>query len=141
MKSYTLISRNGNQSSFTFNADGLLIEFKADTAMENSPLTWLLDRLPIKFEQLQKMATGIQAQLVEAQLDLSFEKFWSEYDYKVGNKSKAKKLWEELSDADKSIALHSIGKYKRYLKVKTGIEQIYPERYISHRRFENDFKI
>lgn len=140
MKSYTLISKNGNQSTFTFNDAELLIEFKADAAMSTEALTWLLERIPVKHAELQKMATGIGAKLVEVQLDLSFEKFWQEYDYKVGNKTKCKKLWEALTDADKSVALSAIGRYKRYLQVKTTIEQVYPERFISHRRFENDFR-
>lgn len=140
MKSYTLISKNGNQSSFTFNEANCLIEFKADAAMEHSALNWLLERLPVTYAELLGMAEKIKAKLVEVQLDLSFEKAWSEYAYKVGNKTKAKKLWEELNDADKTLALIAIGKYKRYLQVKTGIEQVYFERFISQRRFENDFR-
>jgi hypothetical protein len=57
----------------------------------------------------------------------------------VGNKTKAKKLWTELSDADKTLALNKLPLYKRFIQVK-GIETVYPERYISQRRFENEFK-
>lgn len=140
MKAFTLISKQGNQSTFTFNDAELMVEFKADAGMSDEALTWLLERLPVKYEELKRMAEKIKVELIEVQLDLSFEKFWNEYGYKVGSKSKAEKNWKALTDADKTKALQSISKYKRYLQVKTGIEQVYPERYLSHRRFENDFR-
>ena len=140
MKSYTLISASGNQSTFTFNDAELLIEFKADASIEESKLIWLLERLPREFQELKTLADSIKAKLVEVQIDLSFERAWTEYNYKLGNKAKAKKLWEELTAEDKSIALQAFGKYNRYLQVKTGIEKVYFERFISQRRFENEFK-
>ena len=140
MNAYTLISKNGNQSTFTFNEENLLIDFKADTGMSTDALTWLLERLPVKLHELQEMAVKLKVELIEVQLDLSFEKFWIEYDYKIGNKARAKKLWEALTDAEKSKVFTAIGKYKRYLKVKTSIEKLYPETFLFQRRFENEFR-
>ena len=127
MKSYTLKSGKGNELNFTFNEANYLVEFKADASMELTALAWVLERLPVTYAELNNMATKCKYDLIEVQLDLSFEKFWDTYDYKVGNKSKCDKLWEGLTDADKSTALNKIPAYNRFLKIKC-TDKIYPER-------------
>lgn len=72
--------------------------------------------------------------------NLSFERFWSEYNYKVGNKKKAEDTWKKMTDADKVAALERIPAYKNWLSKKPNTDMVYPERYLSHRRFENEFK-
>lgn len=139
MKALTLISSNGNQMAFIFNDDDILIEFKAEPGIAKAALLWILERLPITVTELEKLSANIKAKLVPTALDLSFDTFWKEYDFKVGNKTKCEKLWNSLSDADKTVAMHKLAHYKRFVKVK-GIELVYPERYISQRRFENEFK-
>lgn len=73
-------------------------------------------------------------------LDLSFEKFWNTYNYKVGNKGKAQKLWKLLNQEDKIKALCRVTSYNYFLQINPNTEKIYPERYLSQRRFENEYK-
>lgn len=70
--------------------------------------------------------------------DYSFERFWSLYGYKVGNKARVAKKWNALEEGERILALGAIPKYKRFAEVKK-IELVYPETYIDQRRWENEF--
>lgn len=72
--------------------------------------------------------------------DLSFDAFWNAYEYKVGNRTKCKQLWNKLTDGERIAVLESIPKYNRWLKLKVTVDRIYPERYLSQKRYENEFK-
>jgi hypothetical protein len=93
---------------------------------------------PVEDEFKQHFANS-NMQVKQIPPDLSFERFWSEYGYKVGNKNKAKDLWNKLSHIDKIKALEGIKIYKLWLS-KRHQDMIYAERYISQRRFENEYK-
>lgn len=73
--------------------------------------------------------------------DLSFNTFWEAYGYKIGDKTRAMKLWVALGDADRVMCLRSISKYNQYLKQKPSMERMYPETYLKQERFRNEFKI
>lgn len=73
--------------------------------------------------------------------DLSFDRFWNEYEYKIGEKPTAKKLWNSLSDQDKNKCLAAIPRYKYFLAHKPSIDKLYPQTFLKKRRFENEFKI
>lgn len=72
--------------------------------------------------------------------DLSFERFWEEYGYKIGKKSRVQLLWSNLSDKDKSKCLLALPRYNYFLANQKGIARLYPETFLSQRRFENEFK-
>lgn len=76
--------------------------------------------------------------LAGIQADLSFERFWSAYGNKVGRKDRAKKLWSLLSDTERNQVLLAIPRYKYWLSSRP-IEMVYPETFLSQRRWENDF--
>jgi len=69
--------------------------------------------------------------------DLSFETLWELYDYKH-DKQEAKKAFNKLTEADKIKCFISVPLYNNWLKNKT-IEKIYLTRFISKRRFDDDF--
>jgi hypothetical protein len=71
--------------------------------------------------------------------DLSFERFWNDYGYKVGKKDRVSKLWSAMNEADKSKALLAIPRYKLWLSQRS-IEMVYPETFLSQRRWENDYR-
>ncbi len=139
MKQYCLKSQLGYECSFIFNEAGLLVEFKADMSMSTEPHQWLLDRMPVTYTQLTEFATKAKSTVIEVPLDLTFNRFWSEYDYKVGDKGLCERYWKALTDGERVIALQMIPRYNRFLKIK-GTDKIYPERYIKKRIFENEFK-
>ena len=140
MTKYILKGKKGGEATFVLNDSNLLVQFDACAINDLSVLTWILQRLPTSLSDLYQMCAQYKFELVEVPLDLSFDTFWDAYDFKMGSKDKAKKLFMALSDADKTLAIAKIDAYKRYLTCNEGIKQVYPERYISHRRFENAFK-
>lgn len=71
--------------------------------------------------------------------DVSFERFWSLYGKKVGNKAGVEKKWGKLSWDERVMAIGCIGRMRRYYDQK-GIDLPYPETYINQRRWENEFE-
>jgi hypothetical protein len=90
-------------------------------------------------EMLHKLESEKTVKIQEIPKDISFEGFWNAYTYKVGSKVNAEKHWNKLSEIDKIQAITKIKEYDRYIG-RTGVAKIYPERYISQRRWENEFK-
>jgi hypothetical protein len=70
------------------------------------------------------------------EIDTSFNAFWNTYDYKVGNKNRVAKKWNELPDDDRILALGFIRRYRNWCDRKK-IEYCYPETYLNQRRWEN----
>jgi hypothetical protein len=71
--------------------------------------------------------------------DLSFDNFWNTYGNKIGKKERTAELWKHFSNADKAAALIGIKKYKKWLGQNTSVQMLYPETFLSQRRFENEF--
>jgi hypothetical protein len=140
MKKFTLRGKKGGEATFVFNEGNLMVEFNAGAMDDLTSLGWLLQRLPTTLAELYELRDNWKFELIEMPVDLSFDTFWKEYDFKMGSKDKCRKLYMALNDADKTLAIAKISLYKRYLTCNEGIKQVYPERYISHRRFENSFK-
>jgi hypothetical protein len=140
MKQYALTGKFGNQCTFTYNEEGWLVDFKAGD-VTGQGLAWILFNMPVeetKLVALCKTYPGFT--LAEIPVDLTFDTFWEAYDYKLGGKKRAEKLWNALPDADKARALTMIGRYNRWLATKNGIQKCNPETYLNQRRFENVFK-
>jgi hypothetical protein len=71
--------------------------------------------------------------------DLSFEAFWDKYGYKIGHIKRARKLWDAMTDVEKAKCLASIPRYKAYCASHPHIQVLYPETYLSQRRWENEY--
>lgn len=71
--------------------------------------------------------------------DLSFEAFWLQYGNKVGKKGRAEQLWKLLQDEEKERALLYIKKYKNWLVQNPSVQMLYPETYLSQKRWENEY--
>lgn len=92
--------------------------------------------LPVRENILQSdYWQGCQIKDISA-IDLSFEKFWSVYDYKIGNKPRVAKLWEKLSKEERILALGFIRRMRVFYQTKK-IDVPYPETYLNQRRWEN----
>ena len=68
----------------------------------------------------------------------TFERFWNAYGYKVGNKSRVQKKWNQLPEGERVLAMAAIPRYKRFAQSKR-IDLVYPETYIDQRRWENEY--
>jgi hypothetical protein len=69
-------------------------------------------------------------------VDLTFNAFWNQYNYKMGNKARVCKKWDELPEEDRIQALAFIRRYKNWCDRKK-IEYCFPETYLNQRRWEN----
>lgn len=72
--------------------------------------------------------------------DISFDAFWITYGYKVGNKSRAEKLYKLLNDQERTQVMISIKSYNNYLASHPNQDKCYPETYLSQRRWENSYQ-
>ena len=96
-----------------------------------------LSKIPLSDIHLPALKQkGIRIDLVPD--NLTFEHFWNSYGNKVGDKKRTQKLWDNLPDSDRVAALAKIKAYDIWLSKNT-IAKVYPETYLSQRRWENDF--
>lgn len=142
MKTYLIHPRPGSgiigQFQVTYDANGLMHAITNYTNIATEDLLYkAMAHIPLDHRHIATMkARGIRVDEVPA--DLSFDAFWNKYNYKLGKKERAKKLWECLTDADRARAINAIKAYDTWLSQRS-IEKVYPETYLSQRRWENDF--
>lgn len=94
-------------------------------------------KLEAQVEQ-KKETKGVKVYPIEK--DLSFDTFWDLYDYKVGNKKRAKLHWNKLDDGTRIKVLAKVKEYNFYLQHVT-IGKVFAERFLGQRRYENEFNI
>ena len=94
-----------------------------------------------KIDDIERYAANSKGKirLLQLPLDTSFETFWTQYANKVGKKERTTQLWKLLSDEDKSRALAGIKRYKNWLLQNPSVQMLYPETYISQKRWENEY--
>jgi predicted transcriptional regulator len=68
--------------------------------------------------------------------DLTFKRFWDEYDYKEDRKQ-AEDYWKKMPDNEKSKAIGAIKRYKFACKAKSR-EMIYAIRYLRNKRYMDE---
>jgi hypothetical protein len=145
MITYLLISKqiDGEGVFFGYNEDGLLVQFEVRGKVTPVQLEWLHNHLPLDYDKdfvsfkVLVEQGGQKAKIVEVQSNLSFEKFWEDYNYKLGKKSQAKKMWEAMDEADKIRALAYIKRYNQFLSQHPGQDKQYPTTFLSYRQWEN----
>lgn len=116
----------------------MLVDIQGDFSEKQHD--WFFNWLPYNMDQLHQRSKHEKVQVFPVPENLSFERFWDEYDHKVGKKVRAHKLWDALSDSDRLNCFKAIPRYKFWLAHKN-IEKLYPETFLSQRRWENEFKV
>jgi len=120
-------------------ADGELTDISFSGMSRDSRAAFLA-KAPLTMEGpygLDWWHTNTWVQVTEVPVDLTFESFWAAYGNKVGNKTRAKKLWNLLDDDTRAAAYAGISRYNSYLAAHPAIEKCYPETYLNQRRWEN----
>jgi hypothetical protein len=79
--------------------------------------------------QYPKLSIVLQPQ------DLSFQAFWNQYANKVGNKARAEKLWNKLTDAERSQCFDALPAYDYYLRQRPTMERCYAETFLAQQRW------
>lgn len=133
----------GGNIKIGFNGAGVISYFELDELELTKEMVQVvlsnLHKLPTQAEFLSH-CTKNKIQVFEIKPDLSFEAFWNAYGYKVGSKVDAMKLWDKLSDADKTLAMKNIVPYKNFSDRKN-TAYAYPERYLRKRYFDNPYNL
>lgn len=141
MPTYILTNKeNDFECVFTYSENGLLKAFELRSEMSEKNHIAFLQYDFSKQEALQKFAsknTNRKLELVPE--DLSFERFLETYNHKVGKKERAQKLWEALTTKEKITCLNTIPRYKAWLAFRN-IETLYPETFLSQKRFQNEYR-
>jgi len=127
--------------TFKYNEAGILKTFEVEGGLSDARWEFVLTNFPVDQSQLPRFEKLSQGKIILVPEDLSFGAFWTKYNYKVGNKPRAEKLWNLMSEAERSLALQVISAYDRFLSEKRNQEKAYPETWLYQRRFENSFII
>lgn len=113
-----------------------LIAFRIDGEISQKFHDWLIPRLPIKpnFAPF-KALTDVKVEKVSE--DLSFDRFWEEYDNKISAKKRTEKLWNDLIDSEKAKAIIFIKKYNRILFENPGQSKKHADTYLRQEPWNN----
>ncbi len=140
MKEYVITSAsNDSKVLLKYGLNKYLMELCISDCTDEQQL-FILKHLPKTLEELEQLRrTFPKMKVTETKTDISFNAFWNEYAYKVGNKGKAEKLYNKLSETEKILAIGSIKEYNKYLSRKASIERLYPETYLNQRRYDIEY--
>lgn len=138
MRKYVLTSPGfTGELIFGYNSEGILVLFENSAELQTAHLQYLQRNFPFVADELAKVVQ--KGKLTEI-TDLSFDKFWKEYAYKVGNKARTEKLWIKLQESERIAVFEALPKYNYFLKTHQSLEKVYPETFLSQRRWENEYR-
>ncbi len=140
MKIQAKAKRNNATITFEYTEKGLLKSIVFDNVNQDQ-MIWVGEHLPQHLEIMKLWEQKFSNIFTFSKIaeDLSFDAFWNQYAYKVGNKTRARKLWEKLKEQEKSAVMKSIGRYENFLRNHPGMGKAYPETFLNQKRWENEF--
>lgn len=138
-KKYILTSDHfTGEVTFEYNLKGFLkvVKIGEVRGMSKAIFEWLWANLPTSTQMIEEYKkTAGNFKISEVPVDLSFERFWTEYDQKVGKKKMTENAWNKLPQKDKIAALLYIEKLRR-TKRRDGTQMPYPSTYINQKYWE-----
>lgn len=142
MYTYSLTSKLfTGEILFKYDLSTDLVYFENKAQMSDEQKKYLLEHMPLTLTHLKKMALKDTITINEIPEDLTFERFYNKYNYKVGSKKRAESIWKGLSNTDKYLCLQAIDRYNSFLNKKKNMERAYPETFLNQRRWENNFNV
>lgn len=121
---------------FKYSLKGNITEFKSDFVMTNAMVESFKNLMPYFESELKNFAKDKwEVQLVDN--GLTFTSFWQLYNYKFGDKKRAEKLFNDLSEVDQGKAIIYIPRYDNFLK-QSGQAKAHATTYLYQRRFDNE---
>ncbi|QTV06037.1 hypothetical protein [Faecalibacter bovis] len=123
--------------TFTINGNLKNIDWDYEAVKDKNTLNFFYDNIPKNVDYITKWVNTKTDKFFvqEIPTDLSFDRFWSDYDYKVGKKKMAENCWKKMTTEDKVKALLYISKLKD-IKRKEGSDMPYPTTYLNQRYFD-----
>lgn len=125
---------------FRYNKNGCLVGYDLlgeYTAAQESFIHKNIDAVFLLID-LRAYCIKHKLNLVTIVGDLSFDSFWNTYNHKVGNKPRAKTLWDKLPVGERTLAIEYITRYNSFLTTQNGISKAYPETYLAQQRWHNE---
>ena len=137
MKNYLVTHKKTKKTMlFKYSVKGILAEFKINFSPTKGFIDYIQPLFPFTEPQVKEFnPKEFRTQLLE--LDLSFKVFWDTYAYKKGDKAKAEKFWNLLTDVEKAKALAYIPTYRNDC-LTNNTAFLYPERYLGRKIFNNE---
>jgi len=122
-----------------YNDEGFLMKYELTPGtFDKLQFAWFFSRFPRTLELLEKWkfwnVPNVTIKKVEE--DLSFDRFYDLYAYKVSGRKDSEKIWNKMSDTERAKAIAHIPKYDMLL-FKTGQNKKYPERYLNTAQWNN----
>jgi hypothetical protein len=143
---YLLQLKTPNSGTFVmmlkYNAERELVAVELrefELSMNEQQRQWLWDFIP-KHEAGLKHLPPKKTRVTKIENDLSFESWWDLYDYKVGNKKRAKDHYEKLDDHTKALVFQKTKEYN-YFMANVSFDKVFPERFLAQKRYENEYKV
>lgn len=138
MKQYSItVLTKGVEIVVTFDNQERLIGFQITGDITDIFYDWLIQHLPLKEKSLSIFKPIKNVKVAEIMEDLTFARFWDEYDHKMSAKKNTNAIWNKLSDSDKSNAILHIKKYDRYLFENPGVTKKMANTYLNTALWNN----
>jgi hypothetical protein len=119
-----------------FDENGRLVKFENAALLTDVQLQHIYN--PVYFPLTESKFTALAGNkcTIEEVSELTFDRFWKEYDCKKG-KIQTEKEWRKLTEEEKAKAIGRIKAFKFDCKSHNR-ELVYPERYLKHRRYDDE---
>ena len=138
MKYLVIYKKTQAELLFEYNDKGFLKAFSSDIQAVQSTVDFYRQKFPFTASDIDYYKNHQEFTVKLVAQDLGFKNFWNTYAHKVGNKKRAEKLWDALTEVEKVKALSYLKTYDRHLIENRGISKLYPETYLNQKRFNND---
>ena len=135
MREYTFTSAQfQGYIRFTYDESGRLVLYENKAILSDEQWLFLKNHWPMIDDELPKLAgkTG----KIEETTDLSFDKFWKEYNYKK-DRASAERYWQKMSDLEKARAIQHAKRY-RYDCMMANRDMVYAVRYLKNKRYMDE---
>lgn len=141
MKEFLVTINNGEyKCTYRYNKHSMLVACTIDSGMPTEAIQHMHKVMPFTEGLLMALPKLINNLVIsESIVDTSFKAFWEKFRNKVGNKPRAENLYKFLTPEEKLQVMSSIKKYHNWLVQNPNVQQLYPETYLSQRRWENQF--
>jgi hypothetical protein len=120
--------------TFGYDENGQLVKFLFDAIMDDAYVDFVRRNIPWTVDAVARYKS--KTSTVTEITDISFERFWRDYDYKKG-KDAAIKEWNKLKQGEQVKAIVRIPAYKFDINARN-VAPVYPERYLKHKRFNDE---
>lgn len=122
-----------------YNEWGVLAFLDAEH-LDEPQSVWFTQNIPVResyIDQYKKDFPYIR--INKAIIDTSFEAAYNAYNYKVGKKEKARKIWDGLPEVERQAFFKMLNDYNMYL-AKSKTAKAYFETFLNNCYWKNDFK-